>query len=184
METPDLNAPSFATLTISRVVELAASTILEGERAAVIGSSMGGWAAAHFADRYPDRVLGMVLMCPAFNMPSLLERDLGQERMEEWRRSGVTLVEHPGIQSTHELEYGFMEDAWKWAARLPMPSCPILIAHGTRDEVVPLSLSESFAEKRPNIDLVTFDADHSLEQAVDEVVDLGVGFLERLRRDD
>lgn len=177
IDIPDLNAPDFSTLTVSRVLDVAASSLREGDRGVVIGSSMGGWAAAHFAGLYPERVLGMVLMCPALNMPWLLEERLGPSGLEDWRRSGKTTAEHPGLQRTAELDYGFLVDAHLWARSLPDIRCPTLILHGTRDEDVPFSSSQTFAKSRPNVELVAYQAGHSLEEVVEDVVDRGVAFL-------
>ncbi|MFW5878235.1 MAG: YqiA/YcfP family alpha/beta fold hydrolase, partial [Myxococcota bacterium] len=115
IEVPDLNVPDFRSLTITRVVELAASIVVPGQRWAVIGSSMGGWAAAHFASLHPERVSGLVLMCPAFNMPSLLEEQLGPDGLERWRSSGTIAIEHSGLGGVRELGYSFLVDAREWA---------------------------------------------------------------------
>src|SRR4051812_23847927 len=66
MRCPDFNAPDFATLTISRMLEQL-DVELASLRApvALIGSSLGGTLAILAADRFAARVDRVVLLAPA-----------------------------------------------------------------------------------------------------------------------
>lgn len=179
LEIPDLNFPSFETLTISRVIETAEARLPTKGRGSLIGSSMGGWAAAHLAALHPSRVEALVLMAPAFNMPDLLEERLGVAGMESWRSKGTVPIDHPAFDEPQHLSFELFEDARTWAREAPQVTAPTLILHGRRDEDVPVGLSEAFAKERPNVELVTYDAGHSLEEVVDDVIDRATSFLAR-----
>jgi uncharacterized protein len=166
---PDLNAPSFRTLTLSRIVATVEGLVPMGTRAVIIGSSMGGYAAALFAARHPERVAAMVLMAPAFNLSTLLERRYGGDAVDAWRRDGTATVDHPNFETPQTLDYAFLEDARRWAGAGLDVRCPTLILHGRGDEDVPVTLSEAFAEGREGVSLVTYDAGHRLETVVEDV---------------
>ncbi len=178
---PDLNHPSFTDLTISRVIETVEKHLPEGDSGAIIGSSMGGWAAALFARLHPERVKAMVLMAPAFNMVDLLVERFGPDQIEAWRREGVIPIDHAAYGNVQHLGHGFLEDARRWATRPFEPLCPTLILHGRRDEDVPIRLSEELAERCRNVELVAYDAGHRLDEVVDDVLERGVSFLTRDR---
>lgn len=66
------------------------------------------------------------------------------------------------------LHWGFVEDARTHPA-VPEPSCPVLILHGRRDEVVSPELSRSYASTRPNVRLIELDDDHSLAGSLQRI---------------
>ena len=175
---PDLNEPCFSTLTISRVIKKAEHLIGPESRGAIIGSSMGGFAAAHFASLHPTRVDALVLMAPAFNMARLLEERLGPEGIARWQATGMTEIDHHGFNDKRQLGLEFLEDARKWAAAPLRIRCPVLILHGRNDPDVPIALSERFASSHRNVELVRYEAGHSLEEVVDDVLERAVSFLE------
>src|SRR4051794_26737926 len=84
---PDLNAPDFSTLTISRMLaQLDAELQDIGEPVALMGSSLGGTLAILAADRFRDRVDRVVLLAPAVMFAKPGHHLLPPERIEEWRR--------------------------------------------------------------------------------------------------
>jgi uncharacterized protein len=163
VEVPDLAEGDFEHLTISgqlRVVERAAA----GEPVSLIGSSMGGYLAALYAARHPE-VQRMVLLAPAFGLLRRWMADWGAERLAEWKRLGSVEVFHYGAQRQLPLGYGLIGEAAAWEDE-PAFSQPALIFHGSFDTVVPASVSQAFAAKRPNVRLEILDSDHELRDVL------------------
>ena len=53
--------------------------------------------------------------------------------------------------------------SFDWTARAEDLSTPILILHGTRDDSVPIRLSQALRDTRPDlVELESFDAGHTL----------------------
>ncbi|HXE14664.1 MAG TPA: YqiA/YcfP family alpha/beta fold hydrolase [Bryobacteraceae bacterium] len=164
LEIPDLAGGDFRGLTISKqlqIVERAAN----GERVLLIGSSLGGYIAALYAERHPE-VAALVLLAPAFNFFKQWTEELGPAKMEEWRQAGETLVYHYGEQKTMPLAFEFIADASRFD---PYPSFtqPCMIFHGTSDPVVPVEYSEAFARNRSNVELVKVQSGHELTDVLE-----------------
>ena len=182
VEVPDLNQPSFRELTLTRIVATVSSLVRSGERVAIIGSSLGGYAASLFACRHPDRVAALVLMAPAFNMATLLREQYGDEAIARWRGEGTTLVEHPAFGSPQPLDYAFQEDAEEWARVCePKVRCPTLVLHGRRDQTVPIEASERFVAANASATLVPLDSEHGLTDVLDELWEHARPFLSEWR---
>jgi uncharacterized protein len=156
---PDLAQGDFEHLTISgqlRVVE----EIAGGEPVRLIGSSMGGYLAALYAARHPetDRV---VLMAPAFGFATRWPVSLGQQKLDEWRRTGWMEVFHYAFGEPRPVHYGLIEDGRKYED-FPDVSQPALVFHGVNDAVVPAAFSEEFARGRANVRLRLLESGHEL----------------------
>lgn len=165
---PDLNAPDFSTLTISRMLDDVARIVadLPGGPVALVGSSLGAvvslFAARADQARAGSRIDRLVLLAPAVDMVAGLEAFFGPERLEEWRRTDRYDVFHFGDQQTRTLRYGFMDDARRFdthALDLPLP---ILAYQGRQDQVVEAAAVVRWASARPNVDLHLLDDDHQL----------------------
>lgn len=168
LELPDLNRPSFAQLSPSAA--LAAVGELSGaDTWSFIGSSLGGWLAARFAELHPERIERLVLLCPGFDLASRWPLLFGAERMAEWERRGSMEVAD-GAGQLVPLHWGFYAESRRLP---PWPEVPreTLIVHGTRDEVVPIEGSRRYASERAHVTLVEVDDDHSLMESVDRIAD-------------
>ncbi len=166
MEALDLAQGDFAGLTLSGqlgVVERAAA----GKAVVLIGSSMGGYLAALYAARHPE-VARLILLAPAFCFHSLWEKELGPERMAEWRENGTIPVFHYGEGRQMDLSYGLMEDAKNYED-YPDVAAPCLVFHGVNDPVVPITLSHTFARGRCNVRLVELHSGHELTDVLDAI---------------
>lgn len=72
-------------------------------------------------------------------------------------RSGRPAEERPRLILSIPLR------SLSWAARATDPATPTLILHGTRDDSVPIRLSQALRDARPDlVALETFDAGHTL----------------------
>jgi uncharacterized protein len=166
LEIPDLAEGNFEQLTISRQLR-AVDRLLEGEPAALIGSSLGGYLAALYAADHPE-VDRLVLLAPAFDFPRLWQASLGQEGIAEWRRNRTKLVFHHAEQREMPLDFEFLEDAIRFPA-FPHFAQPALLFHGEQDPVVPIGHSVLFASSHPNVRLHRLNSAHELTDVLDEI---------------
>src|SRR4051812_29487541 len=90
---PDLNAPAFFDLTVSRMLAQI-DALAEGEDLVLFGSSLGGFAAATWAATRPDRTRALVLLAPAFDLAPRWAARMDPGELERWRRSGRHAFDH------------------------------------------------------------------------------------------
>lgn len=160
---PDLNVPSFEALTYRGMLEGVDRLDREhGEDARwrFVGSSMGGWVAARWAEIHPDRVDRLLLLAPGFDLPNRWRDLISPEELASWERRGWIETED-GAGRTVRLRWNLMADARRQPA-WPEPVCPVLILHGRRDDTVPFPVSERYADARPHVQLEPLDDDHAL----------------------
>jgi pimeloyl-ACP methyl ester carboxylesterase len=164
LECPDFNAPSFRTLTITRMLEQLEGRIARAGGAPVMlmGSSLGGTLAILAAARWPARVARVVLLAPAVMFAKPGHHLLPPERIDEWRRLGSLPFFHYAANAERDLDYAFYEDSLRYDAFNAVVPQPTLIFQGLRDASVDYRTVEQFASARPNIMLSLLDDDHQL----------------------
>jgi pimeloyl-ACP methyl ester carboxylesterase len=96
--------------------------------------------------------------------------------LRNWRRDGFRLVYHYGLGRDERIGYQLLDDGLRYED-FPVVTQPALIVHGTRDTVVPPTLSEQYANLRPNVGLRFVDSDHELATAFDAVWEEARTFL-------
>lgn len=169
LELPDLNRPSFAFL--DHAAMLAAVDEMDrpqGPRWRLVGSSLGGWLAARWAELHPERVDRLVLLCPGFDLAERWPDVIGAEQMARWQRDGaLPLADADGDMVP--VHWGFIESARRQPGRPEVP-CPTLILHGVRDAIVPVEHSRRYAAERPRVTLIELDDEHSLVDSLDRVI--------------
>lgn len=172
---PDLNRPSFARLSVrAMLAELDAMHEAHGRpRWRLVGSSLGGWLSARWAELHPERVDRLVLLCPAFDVAGRWPEVVGAETFARWKRDGEIETED-ATGAKVRLHFAFYEEACREPA-FPSPACPVTILHGRRDETVPIELSRRWVHARPNARLVEVDDGHDLLASL--------GTLERVVRE-
>jgi uncharacterized protein len=164
---PDLNAPAFHSLTVSRMIEQATAAVEAlPDPVALVGSSLGAFVAVHAAaGRDPaarPRVDRLVLLAPAFDLVPSLEEEFGPGRMQEWEASDRLDVFHYGENATRALGWGFMADARRYDAFAVQLQMPTLIYQGMADEVVSPDQVRRWASARPWVTLRLVDDGHQL----------------------
>lgn len=152
-------------------------------RLGLVGSSMGGFAAAWFARRHPDAVVGCVFLAPAFGFLDRRWGRLTRDEREAWRRTGRLRVTNSWVDT--EVGYGLIEeraqfrpddlaDGWR---------TPALIFHGLADDAVPEADSLEFVRRvtYPRVELrLLKDGDHRLTAYKDEIAAEAGRFFARL----
>lgn len=169
---PDLAQGDFSHLTISSQLAVIASLL--SERVTLIGSSMGGYLAALCASFRPE-IARLVLLAPAFGFSSRWGAIAGEDKLEEWQRTGWVDVFHYGDRAPRQLHYGLCTDALQYPGN-PDFSQPALIFHGRGDSVVPIEVSRNFAASHLNATLLDLDSDHELLNVLDTIADIAIPF--------
>lgn len=174
-------------LTASRLLEDLAAVreflaVRGWSRLGLVGSSMGGFAAAWFAVWHPGAVTGCVLLAPAFRFLERHFAGLTDDDLAEWKRTGARRVRNEWVDV--EIGYGLIEErstfdpddlARQWRT-------PTLIFHGLADDVVPAADSLTFAQATPypKLELRLLKAgDHRLTTFKDEIAEEACRFLDR-----
>lgn len=170
---PDLNEPSFETLTVTRMLEQTHEAIAAAGEGpiALVGSSLGGFVAVHAAARdATQRLSRLLLMAPAFDFGGNRLRQLGEHGIAEWRKSGSIEFFHYAHNQPRGVWFKLYEDAAQYDAHALQLTLPIQIFQGLQDDtVLPASVSE-WAEGRPNVELNWLDDNHQLTASVDRIV--------------
>jgi pimeloyl-ACP methyl ester carboxylesterase len=149
-------------------------------RLCFVGSSMGGWAAAWYGLRHPERVMANALIAPGFHILTARWDKLSAEERENWKRTGVLHIKNPWLEA--DLGYGFVEEA----SLFPQEQLwneyrtPTLIFHGLEDEIVPAAKSLAFLERcqNPHLELRLYkDGDHRLTDRKEEMAEASCEFF-------
>ena len=148
--------------------------LLQLERAVLLGCGLGGWLAAEFAVRYPERLSGLVLVdAYGLHVPGALAEDefaltpamlrplLFADPESELARATVPEVEPPeraeaaihARVAAARLAWQFPYDV-KLRSRLRRVRLPALVLWGEQDRLVPLAHAHAYAEALPEARVV------------------------------
>jgi len=177
---PDLNNPSFQEITYTGMLESIDALVrrVDNDRPwRFIGSSMGGFAAARWAELNPERADSLLLLCPGFDMQSRWPKLLGEAGMEEWEEEGSFLF-FDSNDSLQPVHWELFENASKRHPSYPMPECPALLVHGTEDRVVPIESSRTFVDKHGPSELVEVEDNHKLYDSLPRIARLALDFFD------
>lgn len=163
---PDLNVPTFESLTISAQVDAVEKLLEQSESPPVIvGSSLGGLVAVAAAHRARDKrrapLKALILLAPAFGFARRrLESD---DLWAGYRQRGNLPVWHSAKQQWARLGPQLLEDLPAWTQEdLWRVEAPTFVLHGRKDEIVPVEESEAFVNRHPNTRLLILDDNHDL----------------------
>jgi pimeloyl-ACP methyl ester carboxylesterase len=162
---PDLNVPTFESLTISAQVDAVETLIQQSESSPVlVGSSLGGLVAVAAAHRANDqgraRLKALILLAPAFGFA---RRRLESDLWAGYRLRGNLPVWHFAKEHWARLGPQLLEDLPAWTREeIRRVEAPIFVLHGRRDEIVPVEESEAFVSRQPDARLLILDDDHDL----------------------
>lgn len=138
----------------------------------LVGSSMGGWAAAWMALRHPKWIRACGLIAPSLNFAEARWAGLSLEQQKQWQQTGRFHFQNEFVDAI--LGYRLVEERGLFPLeRLEQEwSCPLWIVHGLRDSIVPYGNSIAFLERAcfDTIELKLYrDGDHRLEMYRAEV---------------
>lgn len=119
---------------------------IDAERIVLFGESQGGMASAVAAGRAPDKVAGLVLLYPAFVIP---------DHVRLYFPDPGDIPEVSGEYLWVTVGRRYVTDVYDYDAFSEIGGFtkPVLIMHGTEDELVPLSYSEQAARVYPDAQL-------------------------------
>ncbi len=180
IERLDLRRPSLEHLRLSAIMATVERALEGSDRAILIGSSLGGLAAARVAERDP-RVAALVLLAPALQLAPRWRARLGDEAWEAWKQSGWLEVHDHATNRPARVDHGFIEEAEALDSAgggWPEIAVPTLIFHGLRDDVVDVGLSRQLvARSGSNIRLVELGDDHQLVASLPRLLTESYEFL-------
>jgi pimeloyl-ACP methyl ester carboxylesterase len=134
-------------------------------RLGLVGSSMGGFAAAWFTRLNPDSVAGCCFIAPGFGFLDRRWDELTAEERTEWERTGRRRLTNEWV----DVELGFQlvaeRDRFRPVQLVAGWCTPSLLFHGLADEVVPHTDSLFFIRHvgYPQVELrLLKDGDHRL----------------------
>lgn len=136
------------------------------QRIVLFGWSMGAAIALQLADhpRHQGLIAALVLDSPVLDWAEVIKANCVRSGLPAavgylaipWLTLGP-LARAVGLPGRLPLR------SFDWTSRAADLSTPILILHGTRDDSVPIRLSQALRDARTDlIELETFDADHTL----------------------
>lgn len=149
------------TIGVAQTLSVLQSLVARGyQRLALVGSSFGGllsilaaaaWTDAHRA--HPGAVpplACLALKCPVVDFGEELRLELGEQGLQEWKRTNSIPDLHGG-PTRIPLHYAFYEDCLRQIAYDPARkiTAPTLIVQGDEDEYVPLHQSQRLFDALP-----------------------------------
>jgi pimeloyl-ACP methyl ester carboxylesterase len=169
LELPDLNLPSFGELSMQAMLDRLDALYDErpGATFRLIGSSLGGWLAARWAELHPERVDRLVLLCPAFDIHRRWPTILPPGSIERWRARGSLLLPDADGRLV-ALHLAFYDETARQPGT-PRVSRPTTVIHGTRDDRVPIESSRRWVPEQPDATLIEVDDGHDLHASIDVI---------------
>jgi len=157
---PDLNLPTFETLTLTaQVVAVEALLRRLPEPPVLVGSSLGGFIATALAHR-GAAIRSMILLAPAIHFA---RRRMTSPAWADYRAQGAMEVFHHGAGRPLRLGSDLLRDLPKWLDDNTWHiEVPTVILHGRADEAVPLDESAAFRKRNPDAVLHVLEDDHGL----------------------
>ena len=140
----------------------------------VIGSSMGGLAAANASSMRSDYDFRLLLIAPAFGLSDSWE-GLSEDEIASWKDSDLRT--YRGFEMEIDLDWNFMEAAKRMS--WPEVAHHTTIVHGSKDDVVSLSVSETVSSISEIVELVVIDDGHRMKKCLPKLEDLASDLMSR-----
>lgn len=167
----DLRVPSLERLDFGVMLERTRAAMGgPDDRAVLIGSSLGGLAAARVAE-HDRRVERMVLLAPALRFGLRWRERLGDDGWRRWMDTGWLETFDHTTGGTARVHADFARGVLARDEGLPAIHVPTLVLHGTEDDVVPVTVSRELAAGRPLVRLVELPDGHDLLATLPVILD-------------
>ncbi|GAB4179329.1 MAG: alpha/beta fold hydrolase [Calditrichia bacterium] len=168
VHTPDLNQPDFQNLHLEAMVNFAKKQILsvKSDNVILMGSSLGALIALILSNEL-ENIRSQVLIAPAVTFPSSLTDLLGEEKLMEWKQTGIAQFYHHQKKTELPLSYSFVESFRDFNVNQILPSIPTQIFHGAFDERIPFLKVEEFAKSLPESEFHLLETDHGMINKLD-----------------
>jgi pimeloyl-ACP methyl ester carboxylesterase len=125
-------------------------------------------------------------MAPAFELAARWEARIGTAAWAAWKTSGFLAVDDPARNQKSRVHWGFVEELARIDAELgPWPDVrvPTRIVHGTRDDIVDISVSRTWSVDRRHIKLVEVNDGHELTLSIPRILDEANDFFRDFMND-
>lgn len=136
------------------------------QRIVIFGWSMGAAIALQLADhpRHEGLIAALVLDSPVLNWAEVIKANCVQSGLPAAAgHLAIPWLTLDPLARTVGLPGRIPLRSFDWTARTADLATPTLILHGTRDDSVPIRLSQALRDARPElVELETFDAGHTL----------------------
>ncbi|MBP9093204.1 alpha/beta fold hydrolase [bacterium] len=176
---PDLNVPSFEELSLAAQIALSRELIsrLNGKPFMLIGSSMGGLLAALLeqslrADSSRANLEAIILLAPGFGITKRWPQIIGQEGMDNWKRTGFRPFFHYAANQELPLHFAFAQDLEHYQTDNFKIDIPTIVFHGVDDQTVPIEHARQFAQLNQSnklVQLVELNDGHELANSLDTI---------------
>lgn len=144
------------------------------------GSSHGAYVALNYVRYKPlFNVKKLILLAPSYNTLGLMIKEFGEEKLRNWLEGKEELsIEEDGREvifikewAKDILEHGY-EIIKEGNVDFPKkPPVDIVIMHGTKDEIVPISLSEEFVRNVKVNKFIKVEDDHQLNESLKKYIE-------------
>jgi alpha-beta hydrolase superfamily lysophospholipase len=116
------------------------------------GSSLGGHIVINASD-YSSQIKGIILSCPAIKAFEVIKDTMDKNEFENWK-----IKDEAEVFGT-KLKHSFYEDLLSHNAmsKIPKLTIPVLIYHGTVDNIVPINQSREAKTLNSHIELIEVD---------------------------
>nr|WP_167739496.1 alpha/beta hydrolase [Kocuria sp. JC486] len=136
------------------------------QQVVLFGWTMGAAIALQLADhpRHQGLIAALVLDSPVLNWTEAIKTNCVRSGLPAAAgQLAIPWLTLAPLARTVGLRGRIPLHSFDWTARAADLSTPTLILHGTRDDSVPIRLSQALRDARPDlIELETFDAGHTL----------------------
>ena len=93
------------------------------------------------------------------------------------RREVVLEVDDHATKKKARIDFEFVEELERLEADFPEVRVPVLVLHGTKDDVVDIDSSRTWARGRPHIRVVELDDGHELTSSIPRILEEAGAFL-------
>jgi predicted esterase YcpF (UPF0227 family) len=175
---PDLNVPSFETMTFNDQIELIAKEL--DEPTIIIGSSLGAFLAVLLAEKFPT-IKGLILLAPAFEFYSRFLKRFDEKTYEIFKERKYIEFFHQQEKKFKKFSFQSFINAKKYEKEVYLLEQNSVVFHGYNDTDVPYELSIKYLSNKKHCKLFFFNDDHSLVSSLPKIWEISSEFINLTR---